>query len=122
MRGVSTPRLLGWQVAIAAAVAAVAAATGIGSPAGIAFGAALVAASLLLQIWATRTAFRGTGNPGIAVAILTLKLGLLLGAAALGLAVTGLPPMSFAAGATTLLLAIVVETCYADWSSRRSSG
>jgi hypothetical protein len=114
---ISTPRLLGWQLAIAALLALGAALSGRGSVGGILLGAALLAASLLLQTWATRAAFGGSSG-SLAVAIFTLKLGLLVGVGALALRMTGVGAMSFAAGATTLLLAIVVETCYADWSAR----
>jgi hypothetical protein len=82
------------------------------------FGAGLLAASLGLQAWATRVALGGR-RPALAVGLFTLKLALLVGVAWLGLSSRRIPPMSFAAGATTLLLAIVVEACYGDWSARR---
>jgi len=121
MRRTSTARLLGWQAAIAMGFAIATALSGRGSAAGILFGAGLLGGSLLLQTWATSAAFGRPGRPSVAVAIFTLKLGLLVGVAAFGLGVTRVPPMSFAVGATTLLLAIVVETCYADRSARRAS-
>ena len=42
---------------------------------------------------------------------------LLLAVAAVGLGTTLLAPMSFAAGASTLLLAIVIDACYGGGSA-----
>ena len=111
-------RLLLWQCLLALLLLAAVLATGRGSAAGVLGGALLVAASLLLQLWATRTAVARKAHPGLAIGLFSLKLGLVIGVAAIALSTGGIAPMSFAAGATTLVLAIVVEACYASWSSR----
>jgi hypothetical protein len=116
-----TPRLLAWQAITAGGLVVGAAATGIGSPRGIAFGAAFLATSFVLQLWATSAALGRSRRPGLAVLLFSLKLGLLLLLATAGLAVLEIPPMSFAVGATTLLVAIVVETCYTTRSARRGA-
>jgi len=121
-RPLRVARLFAWQAAIAAGLAAGAAGTGRGSAAGIVLGAGLFAASFALQAWATRAALGSSARPVWAVAIFTLKLGFLVAVGAWVLSTAAIPPLSFAAGATTLLLAIVAETCYRDWSARRRVG
>lgn len=99
-------------------MAALSLATGLGSPAGLVAGAGLFAASFVLQALATRFALSADRRPALAVGLFTAKLALLVGLAAWCLAGPGLEPMSFAAGATTLLLAIVLDACYPERSSR----
>jgi len=115
-------RIFGWQAALAACLMAGAAFSGRGSPGGIASGAAVLAASLVLQAWATRAALGRQRRPLLAFSLFSVKLALLMGVAAYGLSRAGLPPMSFAAGATTLLVAIVIDTCYEDATSSRGRG
>lgn len=103
---------------IAAAVAAVG--SGRGSPAGIALGAALLAGSFVLQSWAASAALGPRRRPALALALFTLKLGLLLVLVFFGFRSGLVAPLSFAVGATTLLLAIVVETCYPKTPMRRT--
>jgi hypothetical protein len=91
-----------------------------GSVAGVVGGAALMYASLLLQHLAFGLAMRGGARSGLAIGLFLLKLTLLLGVAAIGLKTTFLAPMSFAAGASTLLLAIVVDACYGSGSASRA--
>ncbi len=87
-------------------------ASGRGSPGSVLAGAALVLASLLLTYLAFGMAFRRRRRPIVAFGLFVAKLGLVLLIVALGLGTTALAPMSLAAGASTLLLAIVVDACY----------
>lgn len=108
-----------WQLALTVALIVASLVAGRGSPVGIAGGAALLYLSLLLQHWAVGLVLGGGGRSGVAIALFVLKLSLLLLVAAIGLRTTLLAPMSFAAGATTLLLAIVLDTCYGNRPSPR---
>ena len=62
-------------------------------------------------------ALRPGRNRGLAVGVFMLKLSLLLVLALIGLRTNLLAPMSFAAGASTLLLAIVIDACYGNRSA-----
>lgn len=115
-------RIFGWQSAIAACLMAASVASGRGSPGGIAAGSAVLAASLVLQAWATQAALGRRRRPAVAFSLFSLKLAMLMGVAAYGLYRAAIPPMSFAAGATTLLVAIVIDTCYEDATSSRARG
>lgn len=115
-------RIFAWQSGLVLFLMAISSAVRWGSPAGIASGAGVMGLSILLQAWATRAALGRHRRPALAMGLFTLKLGLLIAVAALGLGRVGLPPMSFAAGATTLLVAIVIDTCYEDAMSRRARG
>lgn len=108
-----------WQAVATAILVAASLATGRGSPWGIVAGAALLYTSLLLQHLAVGLVLRGGARSGLAVGLFLLKLALLIGVAAIGLRTTLLAPMSFAAGASTLLLAIVLDTCYGTRSASR---
>ena len=108
------------QAVVTAATVATVVMTGRGSVAGVIGGAALMYASLLLQHLAFGLAVRGGARSGLAIVLFLLKLTLLLGVAALGLKTTLLAPMSFAAGASTLLLAIVIDACYGSGSASRA--
>jgi hypothetical protein len=119
------PRLRAVRIGILQAVAtatlvATVVITGRGSGTGIIGGAGLMYASLLLQHLAFGLAVRGGARSGLAIGLFLLKLTLLLGVAAIGLKTTLLSPMSFAAGASTLLLAIVVDACYGSGSASRA--
>ncbi|MBY0275210.1 hypothetical protein K2Z84_07715 [Candidatus Binatia bacterium] len=105
------------QLAVTAALVAVVVASGRGAVSGVVGGAALMYASLLLQHLAVGLVLRGTARSGLAIALFLAKLTLLLGVAAIGLRTTLLAPMSFAAGASTLLLAIVIDACYGSGSA-----
>lgn len=87
-------------------------ASGHGSPGSVLAGAALVLASLLLTYLAFGMALRRRRRPVVAFGLFAAKLGLILLIVALGLGTTAIAPMSLAAGASTLLLAIVVDACY----------
>ncbi|MFM7142567.1 MAG: hypothetical protein ACKOCT_14385 [Alphaproteobacteria bacterium] len=115
-------RIFGWQSAVAACLMSASASARRGSPLGIAAGACVLSASLLLQAWAIRAALGRQRRPALAVSLFSLKLALLMGVTAYGLYRAGIPPMSFAAGATTLLVAIVIDTCYEDATSSRARG
>jgi len=108
-----------WQAGATALLVGASFATGRGSPWGILGGAAILYTSLLLQHLALGMVLRGGARSGLAVGLFLLKLLLLLGVAAIGLRTTLLAPMSFAAGASTLLLAIVLDTCYGTRSASR---
>jgi hypothetical protein len=112
-------RIAVWQAGAVAAMITVAVASGRGSPAGIVSGALLMFVSLLLQHLAFRLAVRGGARSGAAIGLFLVKLTLLLAVAAVGFQTTLLAPMSFAAGASTLLLAIVIDSCYPRRSTSR---
>lgn len=109
-----------FQLAATAAMVGVVLASGRGAISGVVGGAALMYASLLLQHVAVGLVLRGTARSGLAIGLFVLKLTLLLGVAAIGLKTTLLAPMSFAAGASTLLLAIVIDACYGSGSAFRA--
>jgi hypothetical protein len=111
-------RVFLWQAALALALAVLAAVLHRGSPLSIACGALFLAASFLLQDLAFSAAFRRQRHPAIAVGLLLLKFAIVLGLGALGLRSGRIEPLSFALGATTLLLAILAETWYAERRSR----
>jgi len=93
---------------------------GRGSLASLAAGAVFMQASFLLQRFAVRAAFQPGRSPGLAIGLIQLKLILILGLLYVGLTTSLLGPASFAAGATTLPMAIVLDVCYFDWSRRRA--
>jgi len=117
--GFRKERMFLWQLVATLALAALAAALRRGSPLGIACGALFLSGSFLLQDLAFSAAFRRKRHPALAVGLLLLKLGAVLGLAVLGLRSGHIDPLSFALGATTLLLAIVTETCYSERRSRQ---
>jgi hypothetical protein len=90
-----------------------------GSVPSLVAGAATLLGSLLLQRVAVSFALRPDRRTGAAVVLLLLKLGGLLLLAYVGFETAWLAPMSFAVGATTLPVAIVLDACYGQWSSRR---
>jgi hypothetical protein len=106
-------RIVVVQAAGTAALVGGSLATGRGSPGSILAGAALLLASLLLTHFALGVALRRR-RPGVAVGLFLAKLGLLLAVAAVGLGTSAIAPMSLAAGASTLLLAIVADACYGN--------
>jgi hypothetical protein len=106
-----------WQAVTTIAMAGVVLVSGRGSVPGVVGGAALMYASLLLQHLAVGLLLRGGARSGLAIVLFVLKLLLLLAVAAIGLRTTLLAPMSFAAGASTLLLAIVIDACYGSGSA-----
>lgn len=108
------------QAAVTVALVATVVTSGRGSVPGIVGGAGLMYASLLLQHLAVGFALRGGMRSGLAIGLFLLKLGLLLAVAAIGLKTTLLAPMSFAVGASTLLLAIVIDACYGSGSASRA--
>jgi hypothetical protein len=106
-----------WQAAVTLVLVGLAVASGRGSPLGIVGGAGLLYTSLLLQHLAIGFALRPGRRAGLAMGLFLLKLAILLGVAVIGLKTTLLAPMSFAAGASTLLLAIVIDACYGNRST-----
>lgn len=107
-----TRRVLLWQALLTVILVGVAGASGRGSPASVVLGAALLGGSFLLQRWAASAALRARPRPALAVGLFLLKLGLLLALVLAGLGSSRVAPISLAAGATTLWLAILAETCY----------
>ena len=106
-----------WQAGVTVVMAALVLVSGRGSVPGVLGGAILMYASLLLQHLAVGLVLRGGARSGLAIVLFVLKLLLLLAVAAIGLRTTLLAPMSFATGATTLLLAIVIDACYGHGSA-----
>lgn len=113
-------RIAAFQAVATAILSIGSSATGRGSPGSIVAGAGLLFSSLLLQHLAASLALRGGRRPAVAMGLFLLKLGLLLGIAAVGLGTSLIAPMSFASGASTLLLAIVVDACYGTGSARQT--
>lgn len=83
-----------------------------GAPASLLMGALLMTGSLLLSRQAFHFATRNQKRPFLAMLFFFLKLALFLGLAIFGLSGQMLGAMSFAAGATTLPMAIVADACY----------
>jgi hypothetical protein len=108
----SLVRIAGWQLAQVALLSGMMALLGRGSIQSLAWGAAFLLASMWLTKMAAHAAFRRRTRPGLAVGFFLLKLIGMLGVAFVGLQGAMLGPMSFAAGATTLPMAIVIEACY----------
>ena len=106
-------RMILWQTTAALVLACAAGAGGRGSAVSLLCGAAFVSASFFLQDYAFSIALRRRRRTGLAVLLLIVKLSLILALAAIGLR-RGLEPISFALGATTLLLAILIETWYGE--------
>ncbi|HEY8516965.1 MAG TPA: hypothetical protein VIS07_15760 [Candidatus Binatia bacterium] len=105
-------RIALWQAGATVLLVVASLASGRGSPVSIVFGAALLYASLRLQQLAVGFALRARPRPELAVGLFLLKLSLLIALVMVGLRTTMVAPMSFAAGASTLLLAIVLDACY----------
>lgn len=93
---------------------------GRGSIPSLVAGGLVMLGSLILQRFAVAAALRQEGNRAIAFFFLFLKLTLVLALIYVGFNTALLGPMSFAAGATSLPVAIVLDVCYLEWSSRRS--
>ena len=93
---------------------------GRGSVPSLVAGGAAMLGSLILQRFTVSMALRQDRSSGLAIPFLLLKLGLVLALIYVGFQTTLLAPMSFAAGATSLPVAIVLDVCYLEWSSRRS--
>lgn len=108
-----------WQAALLAAGSAILATSGRGSIPSLWAGGALMLGSLVLQRLAVSAALRRERRPGLAVLLLLLKLGAILALVYVGFQTALLGPASFAAGATSLPVAIVSDVCYLHWSSRR---
>lgn len=92
---------------------------GRGSVPSLVAGALVMLTSMILQRFALRAALKRDRQPAVAILFLAMKLTLVLVLVYVGFQTVLLGPMSFAAGATTLPVAIVLDVCYHDWSSRR---
>jgi len=120
--GLRVGPIAGWQAVVVFPSAAALWTAGRGAPASLVAGAVMMLASLVLQRLAVSAAFRRARRPGVALALLLLKLFLLLAFVYVGLRTALLGPLSFAAGATSLPVAIVLDVCYPQWSSRHARG
>jgi hypothetical protein len=83
-----------------------------GSAVSLLAGVALLSASLLLTRRAMAYAIRHHARPARGLLIVLLKTGLLLLLTVVGFATDALGPISFAAGAATLPVAITLDACY----------
>ena len=101
-----------WQLIVAVVGITVQLCWGRGDPGSLLAGAALLTASMLLSRQALNFAIRQQKRPILSMLMFFLKLALFFGVAIFGLADQALGAMSFAAGATTLPMAIVADTCY----------
>jgi hypothetical protein len=119
--GLRASQILGWQAALVALGALAAWLFARGSVPSLALGAVLMHASMRLTEMALRLSLRRERHPAFAGALFLAKLVLLLGVAVLGLATRWIAPMSLAAGAATLPVAIVLDTCYVAWANRRAA-
>ncbi len=107
-----------WQGGIVLVATTALSLLGRGSTPSLLAGAGFMLASLTLQRFAVQAAFRRGRSPGRALFFVVLKLALVLGVLYVGLQTALLGPVSFAAGATSLPMAIVADVCYQSWSSR----
>lgn len=112
--------IAGFQAAVLAVGTLVLWALGRGSIASLIAGGVAMLGSLVLQRFTVSMALRPDRPSGLAILFLLLKLSLVLAIIYIGFQTTLLAPMSFAAGATSLPVAIVLDVCYLEGSSRRS--
>ena len=101
-----------WQAAFLALGALALALAQRGSIPSLLLGGGTMFASLVLQRYAVAAALRRDGQPALAVFLTLLKLAGVLILLYVGFQTVLLGPVSFAAGATTLLMAIVLDVCY----------
>jgi len=104
--------ILGWQTFAIVCGAGIQLSIARGAPLSLLMGALLMTGSLLLSRQAFHFATRNQKRPLLAMCFFFLKLALFLGLAIFGLSGQMLGAMSFAAGATTLPMAIVADACY----------
>lgn len=114
-------QIAGWQAALVGIAGLFAWSLGRGSFVGVALGAILLHASMRATAAALHWSIGGAGRPAWAMGIFLVKLALLIGVAVAGLSTSWIAPMSFAVGATTLPLAIVLDTCYSAWANPRAA-
>ncbi|MFP6665654.1 MAG: hypothetical protein VCC00_15785 [Deltaproteobacteria bacterium] len=101
-----------WQMLVLLAGLGVLYAIQRGSAASLLAGAALLSTSLLLTRRALAYATRQHEQPARGLLMVLLKTGLMLLVMVVGFATDTLGLMSFAAGATTLPVAITLDACY----------
>ena len=104
--------ILAWQALACGALVAATVASGRGEALGVASGAAVMTASMVFTRQALGFALRHHARPLLGLGFFFLKLGLVLAVIAAGFYTEWIAPMSFAAGATTLPVAIVMDACY----------
>jgi hypothetical protein len=104
--------IFAWQSLATLAGLGVLYATQRGSPVSMLAGAAMLSASLLLTRRAMAFAIRNHAHPARGLLFLFLKTALLMLLMVIGFYTDWLGPTSFAAGATTLPVAITLDACY----------
>lgn len=114
-------QIAGWQAALVGIAGLFVWSLGRGSLVGVALGATLLHASMRATAAALHWSIGGSGRPAWAMGVFFAKLALLIGVAMAGLSTSWIAPMSFAVGATTLPLAIVLDTCYVAWANPRGA-
>jgi hypothetical protein len=118
-RGLRASALLFWQAILVGIEAVVSWRLGWGSASGLVLGAGLLHLSMRLTEMTLRLSLRRERHPLFAGSLFVAKLLLLLGIGAIGLATDWIDPISLAAGAATLPVAIVLDTCYVAWVNHR---
>lgn len=104
--------ILAWQVIAGGVAVGVLLALGRGSALSVFGGGAVLTSSMLLGRIGMRFATRHQARPAAGMAFFLAKLFLVGGFVAAGIAMGWLDPVSFAAGVTTLPVAIVLDACY----------
>jgi len=107
-----------WVVLVLGVGAGLLHSLGRGSLASLLTGGALMLGSLVLQRFTVSAALRPGGRRGVALLLLSLKLTLILVFIYVAFTTAVVGPLSFAAGVTALPVAIVLDVCYLQWSSR----
>lgn len=113
--------ILGWQAVVIGLGAALLSWLGRGSVPSLLLGGGIMLSSMVLQRFSLSMALQPGRRPAIGVLLLFLKLAGLMLLIYIGFHTSWLAPMSFAAGVTTLPVAIVLDVCYLEWVVRRSS-
>jgi len=117
-RGLRASAILLWQAIVVGVGAIVSWSLGRGwaSAFGLVLGASLLHLSMRLTEMTLRLGLRRDRHPLFAGSLFVAKLLLLLGIGAIGLATDWIDPIALAAGAATLPMAIVLDTCYVAWA------
>ena len=106
---------MAWQAAALASGSLAFTVLGQGSVPSLLFGGGVMLGSLILQRFAVSMALRAERKPAIAILLMFAKLAAVLALIYVGFHTEWLAPMSFAAGITSLPLAIVLDVCYLEW-------
>lgn len=109
LRTVSLNRVVLWTVVLAAAAAALAALCGIGSPRDVGIGAAVMLGNFSLIRMLVSRLITPRASKAATLFLVFAKFGLMLGLVAAVFLQFPVEPLSFATGATQLLVACVLE-------------